>query len=51
MNFGKVCIVRIKTLETSVLKNLKKHLFLSVFGCRMELFYTFLHHFLHRLSV
>lgn len=50
MNLGKVCIVRIKTLKTSVLK-LKKQSFLSVFGCRMELFYTFLHHFLHRLSV
>lgn len=49
MNLGKVCIVRIKTLKTSVLK--LKNIFLSVFGCRMELFYTFLHHFLHRLSV
>lgn len=31
MNFGKVCIVRIKTLETSVIKNLKTF-FLSVLG-------------------
>lgn len=31
MNLGKVCIVRIKTLKTSVLK-LKKHLFYLSLG-------------------